>query len=48
MVLGVLESYNLSTGIKTVLGTYSSVLGQVFSFGGQIYYSTGEVAKKWF
>lgn len=48
MVSGVLSSYSLTTGVKTSLGTYPSVIGQLFSFNGNIYYSSGEVAKKWF
>lgn len=48
MISGVLESFSLSGTTKTSLGTFSGVAGQIFSFNGQIYFSSGEVAKKWF
>lgn len=48
MILGVLESYNLTSGAKVSLGNYSGVAGQLFGFNGQVYFSSGEVAKKWF
>lgn len=48
MILGVLESYSLTSGVKASLGNYSGVAGQLFGFNGQVYFSSGEVAKKWF
>lgn len=47
MIAGVLESYNLTSGAKTSLGTYPSTTGDLFSYNGQVYYGSGEVAKKW-
>lgn len=46
-VNGTLRSYNLATGAVTLLGSYPALLGVLFKLGGQIYYSNGEVAKKW-
>jgi len=48
MISGALNSFNLTSGAKIALGTYSGVAGQLFSFNGQVYFSSGEVAKKWF
>jgi len=48
MILGVLESYSLISGVKASLGNYSGVAGNLFGFNGQVYFSSGEVAKKWF
>ncbi len=48
MVSGVLSSYSLTTGVKTVIGTFPGVAGQLFSFDGDVYFGSGEVAKKWF
>lgn len=48
MVSGVLNSFNLTTGAKITLGNYSGVAGQLFKFNGQVYFSSGEIAKKWF
>lgn len=48
MVSGALESYSLLSGAKISLGTYSGVAGQLFGFNGEVYFSSGEVAKKWF
>ena len=48
MFLGVLESYNLTSGAKTALGNYSGVAGQIIGFNGQVYFNSGEICKKWF
>lgn len=48
MISGVLESYNLSSGVKASLGTYSGTAGQLFGFNDQVYFTAGQVAKKWF
>jgi hypothetical protein len=47
MVSGVLNRFNLTTGVKTVIATLPSVAGQIFGFDASIYFSSGEVAKKW-
>jgi hypothetical protein len=47
LVSGVLNRFNLTTGVKTVIATLPSVAGQIFGFDGWIYFSSGEVAKKW-
>ncbi len=44
---GTLSTFNLSTGIKTILGVYTNVIGRIFNFNGRIYFSSGKVAKKW-
>ena len=48
MISGVLESYNLTSGVKTSLGNYPSIAGQLFGFNGNVYFCSGEVCKKWF
>lgn len=47
LVAGTLSSFNLNTGAKTILGVYNSVVGRIFNFNGNIYFTSGEVAKKW-
>lgn len=47
LVTGELNSYNLSTGVKTLLGNYGSINGNLFNFNGNIYFGSGEVAKVW-
>ena len=46
-VNGILSRYDLGTGVKTLLGTYPSYLGLIFRVKENVYYSNGEVAKKW-
>jgi len=48
MISGALNSFNLTSGAKISLGTYSGVAGQLFSFNGQVYFSSGQVGRKWF
>ena len=48
MISGALNSFNLTSGAKISLGSYSGVAGQLFGFNGQVYFSSGEVARKWF
>lgn len=48
MVSGVLESYNLTSGVKSTLGTFFGVVGQILGLNGQIYFNSGEVCKRWF
>lgn len=44
---GLLNSFNLLSGVKTTLGTYNSLIGNLFKFNGSPYFTSGEVAKKW-
>jgi len=46
-VAGQLNKFNLTTGIKTEIMFLPSVNGQLFRFNGEVYFTTGEVAKKW-
>lgn len=46
-VEGELAKYNLSTGIKTSIGVFSTILGNIFNYKNEVYYTNGEVAKKW-
>lgn len=46
-VNGYLRKYNLTTGIKTDVLYLPAVNGQLFRFNGEVYFTTGEVAKKW-
>ena len=48
MISGILNTFNLTTSTKITLGNYSGIAGQLFKFNGQVYFSSGEVAKKWF
>lgn len=48
MISGLLNSFNLTTGAKVTLGTYSGIAGQIHGFNGQVYFNSGEVSKKWF
>jgi len=43
---GVLESFNLTTGVKLTLGQYNAV-GRLFQLGGEVYFGVGEVAQRW-
>lgn len=47
LVSGVLTSFNLNTGVKTILGDYGGISGNIFGFNGKIYFGSGEVAKQW-
>lgn len=44
---GQLNSFNLLSGTKTLLGTYNILIGNLFKFNGSPYFTTGNVAKKW-
>lgn len=46
-VEGELAKYNLYTGAKTSIGIFSTILGNIFSYKNEVYYTNGEVAKKW-
>lgn len=48
LISGELNSFNTLTGTKSAINTYSGVVGRVFKFNGSTYFSSGEVAKKWF
>ncbi|APZ82863.1 hypothetical protein [Flavobacterium phage FL-1] len=48
MISGALNSFNLVGGTKVSLGNYLGIAGHIFSFNGFIYFSSGEVAKRWF
>ncbi len=47
LVDGVFEKFHFSTGVKTSVATYNGVTGQIFGFNGEVYFTSGEVAKKW-
>lgn len=47
LISGVLTSYSLTTGTKTVLGDYGSINGNLFGFNGKTYFSSGEVGRAW-
>lgn len=48
LVNGALKRYDLSTGIETSLTIFSGgIAGQLFAFNKNIFYSTGEIAKRW-
>jgi len=46
-ITGQLNKFNLTTGVKTEIMFLPSVNGQLFRFNGEVYFTTGEVAKKW-
>lgn len=48
LVSGILSSIDVNTGTKTVLGNYSGIIGLLFNYKDNIYFTSGEVAKKWF
>lgn len=48
LVNGQLNTFNLATGVKVTLGNYNSVIGTLFGFNGGVYFTSGEVSKKWF
>ena len=48
IVSGALNRFNLTTGVKTLMGNYTGVVGQLFWFNGYPYFTSGEVAKRWF
>jgi len=47
-VNGLLCYFDINTGVKTTIGQFSGVLGQIFSYKDDIYFTSGEVALKWF
>ena len=47
LISSVLRSYPLNGGNSTVIGSYPTTNGVVFSHNGNIYYSNGNVASKW-
>lgn len=48
LVLGVLKKFDLTSGAATTVGTYQNGVGQLFYYNGYIYFTSGEVARKWF
>ncbi|WP_036384074.1 hypothetical protein [Muricauda sp. MAR_2010_75] len=46
-IAGSLRKYDMVAASETNLGDYNSVLGVIFRFNGETYYSNGELAKKW-
>ena len=44
---GNLVRYALSNGASTSLGQYNTVAGIIFNYNDEVYYTNGEVAKKW-
>jgi hypothetical protein len=47
MISGELNKFNVITGVKTNIGTFPSVAGQLFGFDGSVFFGSGEIAKKW-
>lgn len=45
--LGVLNKFNLNSGVKTLVGDFGGIAGNLFGYNGSIYFSAGQVAKKW-
>jgi len=45
---GLLCYFDVNTGVKTTIGQFSGVLGQLFSYKDSVYFTSGEVAKLWF
>lgn len=46
-ISGALRKYDMVAATENDLGDYNSVLGVIFRFNGETYYSNGELAKKW-
>jgi len=44
---GELKRYLLSTGLETFLGGYNAMNGIIFKYNDSVYYTNGNVAKKW-
>jgi hypothetical protein len=42
-----LKYFNVNTGVMTVLDTYNGIVGQIFLFNSSVYFTSGEVGKKW-
>jgi len=47
LVSGIFTKFNLNTGVKTDLGNYGGISGNIFGFNGKTYFGSGEVAKRW-
>lgn len=47
-VSGFLRSFDMTTGNMVLLGEFNGNNGNLFSFNGNIYFTSGEVAKKWY
>lgn len=48
MIDGNLCLFDLVSGIKTDLGNYNGIVGQLFNYKNNVYFTSGEVGKKWF
>lgn len=46
-ISGFLDKFNLTTGVKTNVNTFNGLIGNLFGFNGQVYFGSGDVAKKW-
>lgn len=46
-ISGVLDKFNLTTGVKTNVNTFNGLIGNLFVFNGNVYFGSGDVAKKW-
>ena len=47
LINGELNSFNLTTGAKISVDTYPGISGNIFIFNSEVYFGSGEVAKKW-
>lgn len=47
LVSGIFTKFSLNTGIKTDLGNYGGISGNIFGFNGKTYFGSGEVGKRW-
>jgi hypothetical protein len=45
--IGTLNKFNLNSGAKTLVGYFGGIAGNLFGYNGSIYFSAGQVAKKW-
>lgn len=46
-IAGATEQYNLTTGVYSFGKSFPSLIGVMFNHAGKIYYTNGDVAKKW-
>lgn len=47
LIGGSFKSYSLSGGLVVDIANYNGVIGNIFKFNNDVYFSSGEVAKKW-
>lgn len=48
MVNGVLAYHDINSGDKTTVGSFNAIVGQLFNYKDNVYFTSGEVARKWF